>query len=143
MQVRDILGHKGREVLDIAPDATLQDACGRLVEHNIGALVVRTADGRLEGIISERDIVRATAGKGREVLSARVSAHMTKLVQSCAETDAVEDIMETMTNRRLRHVPVLEEGRLVGIVSIGDVVKSRIEETVQEAENLRGYIASS
>lgn len=142
MQVRHILRIKGRQVVDIPAEATLHDACRTLMQHNIGALIVRNSDGTLEGVISERDIVRAAAQTGREALNAAVSEHMTRVVETCAEADSIEDLMETMTNMRLRHLPVMEDGRLSGIVSIGDVVKTRIEETVQEAESLREYIGA-
>jgi len=142
MQVRHILRIKGRQVVDIPADATLHDAARALMQHNIGALIVRRSDGTLEGVISERDIVRAAAQVGCDALKAAVADHMTRVVETCAEADSIEDLMETMTNLRLRHLPVVEEERLVGIVSIGDVVKTRIEETVQEAESLRGYIGA-
>lgn len=142
MQVRHILRIKGRQVVDIPAGATLLDACRTLMQHNIGALIVRRSDGALEGVISERDIVRAAAQSGFEALNAPVSQHMTRVVETCAEADSIEELMETMTNLRLRHLPVVEEERLVGIVSIGDIVKTRIEETVQEAESLRGYISA-
>jgi len=142
MQVRHILRDKGRQVVDIGPEATLQDACRKLVQHNIGALAVRDQKGRLTGLISERDIVRAAAHSGCDSLQAAVSEHMARAVEACCENDSIDDLMETMTHQRLRHLPVVQDGRLSGIVSIGDVVKTRIEETVQEAASLREYIAA-
>lgn len=142
MQVRHILRDKGRQVVEIAPGANLREACRKLIQHNIGALVVRDGNGVLSGLISERDLVRATAHAGCEALNALVSEHMTRTLETCSEMDSIEDLMETMTHRRLRHLPVVENGRLTGIISIGDVVKSRIEETVHEAETLRGYIGA-
>ena len=140
MQVRHILRDKGREVFTVAADATLREAARQLTRRHIGALVIREPDGNL-GVLSERDIVRAIAGDAG-ALDQPVSAHMTRVVETCAESDSIESLMETMTNRRLRHLPVVEESRLCGLVSIGDVVKSRIEETVREAESLREYIAA-
>ena len=142
MQVRHILRDKGREVISISVDATLAEAARLLARKHIGALVVRDRDGALAGILSERDIVRALAEASVNALAHSVSAHMTRTVETCGETDSIEDLMEVMTHRRLRHLPVLEEDQLRGIVSIGDVVKTRIAETVREAENLREYIAA-
>jgi CBS domain-containing protein len=142
MQVRHILRDKGREVVTISADATLSEASRLLARKRIGALVVRDRDGQLSGILSERDIVRAVAEASVNALPQTVSAHMTRSVETCTESDSVDDLMEVMTNRRLRHLPVIEEGRLCGIVSIGDVVKTRIDETVREANTLREYIAA-
>jgi CBS domain-containing protein len=142
MLVRHILRDKGREVVTISADATLSEAARLLARKRIGALVVRDRDGALAGILSERDIVRAVAEASVNALAHSVSAHMTRAIESCRETDSVEDLMETMTHQRLRHLPVIEQERLCGIVSIGDVVKTRIAETVREAETLRGYIAA-
>jgi CBS domain-containing protein len=142
MQVRHILRDKGRQVVDIEPEATLRDACRKLVQHNIGALAVCDRSGRLAGLISERDIVRAAAHGGCEALETRVLEHMARAVEACSETDSIDELMEIMTHHRLRHLPVVQEGQLSGIVSIGDVVKTRIEETVQEAASLREYIAA-
>jgi CBS domain-containing protein len=142
MQVKHILRDKGREVVSISVDATLSEAARLLARKRIGALVVRDRDGALVGILSERDIVRALAEASVNALAHSVSAHMTRAFETCCEADSIEDLMEIMTHRRLRHLPVVEEDRLCGIVSIGDVVKTRIEETVREAETLRGYIAA-
>jgi CBS domain-containing protein len=142
MQVRHLLRDKGREVVTIASDATISEAARLLARRRIGAVVVRHRDGSLAGILSERDIVRAVADDSIAALGQTVGAHMTRSLSTCAEADSVEDIMEQMTRGRFRHVPVLEEDRIVGIVSIGDVVKSRIEETLREAESLREYIAA-
>jgi len=140
--VKHILRDKGREVVSISADATLSEAARLLARKRIGALVVRDRDGALAGILSERDIVRALAEASVNALAHSVSAHMTRAIETCCEADSIEDLMEIMTHRRLRHLPVVEEDRLCGIVSIGDVVKTRIEETVREAETLRGYIAA-
>jgi CBS domain-containing protein len=142
MQVRQILQDKGREVVTIPADATLSKAASLLADKRIGAVVVRGADGALAGILSERDIVRALSEASVSALAHTVSVYMTRDIETCAEGDSIEGLMEVMTRRRLRHLPVLEGGRLCGIVSIGDVVKTRIAETVHEAEALRGYISA-
>jgi len=143
MQVKHILREKGREVVTIAADATLSEAARLLARKRIGAAVVRGADGSIAGILSERDIVRAVADASVNALAESVSSRMTRAVTTCSEADTIEELMELMTHRRFRHVPVLEEERLVGIISIGDVVKTRIAETVREAESLREYIAAA
>jgi CBS domain-containing protein len=142
MQVGEILREKGRDVVTIASDATIADAAKRLAQRRIGALVASDASGGLLGILSERDIVRAVAEHGAAALTQTVGRHMTQVVSTCAEADTVDALMETMTNGRFRHMPVIENGRLCGIVSIGDVVKTRIAETEREAATLRGYIAA-
>jgi CBS domain-containing protein len=144
MQVRHILGLKGREIVSIAAEAKLSDAVGLLARRRIGALVVRGPGGELQGIFSERDIVRAISHESAQALSRPVSHFMTREVATCAETDSIDELMEMMTQGRFRHVPVVDGDRkLIGIVSIGDVVKSRIEETVREAESLREYISAA
>jgi CBS domain-containing protein len=142
MLVKHILGDKGREVVAIAADATLSEAARLLARKRIGAVVVRDASGALAGILSERDVVRAVADGSVAALARPVSAYMTRAVATCVEHDTVQDIMEMMTIGRFRHVPVLDNGLVTGIVSIGDVVKTRIEETVQEAASLREYITA-
>jgi CBS domain-containing protein len=142
MQVRHILRDKGRDVFTISSDATLSEAARLLASKRIGAVIVRGIDGSLAGILSERDIVRALAQASVNALPQSVSNHMTSAVATCCETDSVDDLMEMMTRGRFRHVPVVEEDRITGIVSIGDVVKTRIAETVQEAQSLREYIAA-
>ena len=144
MQVRHILREKGRDIVSIAGDATLSEAACLLARKRIGALIVRGAGGELAGILSERDVVRAVSEQGAGALAQPVSAYMTRDVATCGETDSVDDLMEMMTRGRFRHVPVVDdEERLQGIVSIGDVVKSRIEETTREAATLREYISAA
>jgi CBS domain-containing protein len=143
MLVRHILREKGRDVVTIASDATLSEAARLLARKRIGALVVREQGGALKGILSERDIVRAVAEASVAALAQTVAQHMTSSVESCSESDSIEDLMELMTHRRFRHVPVMEDDRLTGIISIGDVVKTRIAETVEEVTVLRQYIAAS
>jgi CBS domain-containing protein len=142
MQVRHILRDKGREVITIPIDATLSEAACLMASKRIGAVVVRERDGSLGGILSERDIVRALARASVNALPQAVSLYMTRAVATCCEDDSVDDLMEMMTRGRFRHVPVVNEDRLTGIVSIGDVVKTRIAETVQEAQSLREYITA-
>jgi len=144
MQVRHILHGKGRDVMAITSGATLCDAAKLLTEKRIGALVVKDESGRLTGIISERDLVRAIAEGGAAAMSDKVGDHMTLEPETCTEADTVESVMEVMTRGRFRHVPVLDEGmQLCGMISIGDVVKTRIAETVSEAAALRDYISAT
>lgn len=143
MTVRLLLQKKSGSLVTISPDAPLTQAVDSLAEHRIGAIVAVGADGRLEGILSERDVVRILAEKGTEVLSSPVSSVMTRAVVTCAPDDAIPVIMERMTRGRFRHVPVVENGRLTGIISIGDVVKHRVEEMERESAELRDYIMTA
>jgi CBS domain-containing protein len=142
MLVSHILNEKGRDVLAIPPEVTLFEAARVLTLNRIGALVIRDPRGALAGIISERDIVRAIAEEGAAALALTVGERMTKDVATCEENDTIAEIMETMTRCRFRHMPVVESGRIAGIVSIGDVVKIRIAETLREAQALKDYIAA-
>lgn len=144
MQVIDILRHKGRDVTSLPADANLSDATILLAAKRIGAVVIRDEAGGIAGILSERDVVRALAAESVRALALPVAKYMTRPVATCVEADTVDDLMEMMTQGRFRHVPVLDaQGQLCGIISIGDVVKSRIEETQREATNLRQYIAAA
>lgn len=134
-----MLRRKGHEVATVAPTATVEQLVATLGEHNIGAAVV-TDDERLIGIVSERDVVRRLRDRGAELLSAAVAEIMTADVLTCAPGDTVDQLAEIMTERRIRHMPVTEDGRLVGIVSIGDVVKSRISQLETDREQLESYI---
>lgn len=141
MRIREILRHKGSMVATVRPDATVRELLGALAEHNIGAIVV-SPDGRtIVGIASERDVVRRMHERGADLLGAPVSEIMTAEVRSCGPDDDVDGLRRTMTEHRIRHVPVLEDGALAGIVSIGDVVKSSIGELEAEREHLVGYIS--
>ena len=143
MNVENILRSKGREVATIGPNETIGAAVKELISRNIGALVV-SADGQgVDGIISERDIVHALADRGAELLARSVGEVMTRRVITCDPSDSVEKLMAEMTNRRLRHFPVVQDGRLSGIVSIGDVVKNRLDEVEYEARSLRSFIAGA
>ena len=142
MNVDSILRSKGNSVEHVAPTMSVYDLCGRLHELGIGALVV-SADGQhVEGIVSERDVIRLIARGGADVLDKPISEIMVRDVVTCERSDDIATLMETMTDRRIRHLPVVEQKALIGIVSIGDVVKYRIRETEQEATALREYIAS-
>lgn len=142
MIVRAILDSKGHQVISVAPDATLTFAIKLLTERRIGAVLVMT-DDRIDGILSERDIVRAIGERGAAALDEKVSAIMTRKVVLCQPADPVSEIMEKMTSGKFRHLPVIDEGRLVGLISIGDVVKSRVSEYEHEQEALREYIATA
>ena len=143
MLVSQILNEKGREVLGIQPEATLQDAAAVLTRNRVGALIIRGDGGKLTGIISERDIVRAISEYGPAALTLQVRARMTNEVAVCEENDTIAEIMETMTRCRFRHMPVMQNGKVTGIISIGDVVKTRIDETLREAQALKEYIATA
>jgi len=143
MTVNQILSQKGSRVFTIEPAATLATAVQMLVERRIGALVVTGADGRIVGIISERDIVRVLGEKGTAALGAPVAEAMTRKVVTCGHNETIAEIMERMTGGKFRHVPVIEQGRLVGIVSIGDVVKARLGELEHEHDALREYIRTA
>jgi CBS domain-containing protein len=142
MKVSHILQEKGRDVVTVAATVTIAEATKLLAAKRIGAVIVRDAGGAVGGILSERDIVRALAKSGADCLSHKVADYMTRDVVTCSEADSVDDLMEQMTRGRFRHLPVVEDRQLIGIVSIGDVVKTRIAETVFEAESLRAYIAT-
>src|SRR5690554_3507139 len=141
MNVAAILKHKGRDVATIPPTLTLVEAARRLTQRRIGALVVVDEDGGIAGILSERDIVRALAEEGTKCLDRPVAETMTREVVTCHESDTLDELMSMMTTRRFRHMPVLAGGDLVGIVSIGDVVKHHVAEIEMEATAMRAYIA--
>jgi CBS domain-containing protein len=143
MNVKTILSLKGSHVTTIDPTATLEAAVAILAKHRIGALVVLGADQRVIGILSERDIVRALAELGASALTTPLAQVMTRKVVTCGEAETVGAIMERMTTGKFRHVPVLEQDRLVGIVSIGDVVKHRLSEIEHESAALRDYIQTA
>jgi CBS domain-containing protein len=143
MTVKAIVDAKGSKVVSIEPTANLSTAAALLAEHGIGALLVYGPEHRIAGILSERDIVRALAHRGAAALEEPVGQVMTRKVVTCAPAETVGDIMERMTSGKFRHVPVLDEGRLVGIVSIGDVVKFRLHEMEAESAALRDYIQTA
>jgi CBS domain-containing protein len=141
MLVAEILKDKGEAVYSIQPDAPLAKACGELDRMRVGALMVCDGD-RVVGVLSERDVVRGIARDGAAALKRPVSEFMTADVVFAAPAETVAILMGRMTDRRIRHLPVLRDGRLAGVVSIGDVVKCQIAEATQEAESLRTYIAA-
>ena len=141
MQVSAVLQNKGSGVHTIRPEATIAAAVERLRELGIGALVVSRNGRTVDGILSERDIVHGLADRGAALMDAAVSEAMTARVRTCRRSDLVADVMGDMTTHRIRHVPVVENGALAGMISIGDVVKSRLDEITHEAEALREYIA--
>jgi CBS domain-containing protein len=142
MTVRAILNAKGHNVLSVQPDAKLSAAVKILSERRIGAVLVMSGT-RVDGILSERDIVRVLGERGASALDEPVSAVMTRKVVNCRPSDTVAGLMEVMTSGKFRHLPVIENDRLVGLVSIGDVVKLRVQEYETEQEALRDYIKTA
>jgi CBS domain-containing protein len=140
MLVKNILVGKRGNVVTIEPTADLTAAVKLLAERRIGAVVILGADNRIVGILSERDIVRVLAQHGPTALNQPVGQVMTRDVKTCSEDDTIGGLMSRMTTGKFRHMPVVEQGRLIGIVSIGDVVKNRVEEIEHEAEALRDYV---
>ena len=143
MNVSIILAGKGREIVTIEPNASLTDAVHLLADKRIGAALILGADRRIAGIISERDIVWALAERGAAALEEPVSRTMTRKVETCTEGESVANIMERMTAGRFRHMPVVDQGRLVGIVSIGDIVKHRVQEMERDSVAMRDYILTA
>jgi CBS domain-containing protein len=143
MTVSIILAGKGRDVVTIDPNASLAAAVELLAEKRIGALIIVGADRRIVGILSERDIVRALAEQGRKALDEPVSVAMTRKVSTCHERETIASIMERMTLGKFRHVPVVDQGRLAGIISIGDVVKHRLGEVERDSAAMRDYILTA
>jgi CBS domain-containing protein len=142
MSVAEILRGKPSRLIGLTEDRSVAEAAQLLTQEKIGAVVVRNAGGEMVGILSERDIVRAIARQGPAVIGQPIVGLMTRDVICCAPEDTVADVMAKMTERRFRHLPVRQNGRLIGMVSIGDVVKARVEEAEGEAAQLREYIAS-
>jgi CBS domain-containing protein len=145
MKVSDILRSKGGDVVTVGPETSVRDLVALLRQHNIGAVVV-TQDDRVTGIVSERDVVRGLADStadSSEVLDRRVADIMTSDVATVAEDADAPDLARVMTDRRIRHLPVVTDGRLVGIVSIGDMVKSRIDELQFERDQLESYVSNA
>jgi CBS domain-containing protein len=143
MTVSTILADKGRNVISIEPVATLADAVTLLAQKRIGAALILGADRRIVGILSERDIVRALAGRGIAALDEPVSRTMTRDVETCTEGEEVAILMERMTRGKFRHMPVVDQGRVIGLVSIGDIVKHRVGEMERESAALRDYIQTA
>ncbi|HEV2428084.1 MAG TPA: CBS domain-containing protein [Acidimicrobiales bacterium] len=142
MRVANLLSTKGRDVTTIDESGTVAEAVALLKEHRIGALVVTGEGSPLAGILSERDVVRALAERGAAILDERVADLMTAEVTTCTEATTVTDLMGLMTAHRIRHVPVVADGVLIGMVSIGDVVKARFEELEGEKRDLLDYVSA-
>lgn len=140
MRISDVLGAKSsHEVVTISPDAGVRELISSLAEHNVGALIVSTDGSTVDGIVSERDVVRHLHHDGT-VINNTVGAIMTVAVETCDEDTPLDDLMKMMTDRRIRHVPVVHEGNLVGIISIGDVVKHKIDQLEFERDQLDHYV---
>lgn len=140
MLVSDILSRKGTEVITISQQDTVAHATSLLAQHKFGVLVISSNGSTIDGIISERDIVRGLAETGGDVLTQEVSTIMTSQVFTCATGDSVEDLMSQMTDKRIRHLPVATDGELGGLISIGDVVKARVSDLEEEARHMENYI---
>jgi CBS domain-containing protein len=141
-KVSSVLKHKGHDVVTVTPRQTVKWVVKLLVQNRIGAVPVINEDGQLVGIISERDIIRGMSEHADAVLTLAADQLMSRLVKTCSAEDELDDLMEVMTLQRIRHLPVIQDGALHGIVSIGDVVKQRLEVVLSEAEQLRNYIRS-
>ena len=141
MFVSDILKGKGTSIISVTSNQSVEKALALLAQHRIGAVLVMDAGGSIAGILSERDLVRAMSSLGKAMFDQKVGDLMTSAVVTCTSKDPVAAIEAMMTSQRFRHVPVVEEGRLIGMISIGDVVKARIEEAEAEVDALRRYIA--
>ena len=143
MKIRDVLSSKASGVvITIEPDATVRDLLRLLAEHNVGALIVSSDGTSVEGIVSERDVVRRLVERD-DLLTSPVSSIMTDVVETVDDQSLVDDLMKTMTERRIRHVPVVTNGRLTGIISIGDIVKQRIDQLEFERDQLDSYVHRS
>lgn len=140
MKIEDVIRKKGTAVVTIAPTATVAELVDLLGRNNIGAVVVSGDGSTISGIVSERDVVRHLASDGADVLTQPVSAIMTPEVKTCAAEDSLEDTAHTMTYSRIRHLPVVKDGKLAAIISIGDVVKYRIDQLTDERNHLLGYL---
>ncbi len=141
MSVSHILKSKGRDVITASPKDTLGSIAQTLAANRIGAIVVLSESGEIEGIVSERDVVRCLAAEGAKALDVPVAKIMTKGVKTCSEDDSETELMALMTENRIRHLPVVDKGKLTGMISIGDVVKFRIEAIEREAAEMKAYIA--
>ncbi|MHC5653002.1 CBS domain-containing protein [Stappia sp.] len=141
MTVAAILNEKGREVTTASEGATMREICATLAQHKIGAIVIAGAGAGISGILSERDVVRAISQDGPEALDKAVSDYMTRKVVTCQAHESINSVMARMSGGRFRHVPVVKDGKLDGLISIGDVVKYRIAQIEREAEDMRNYIA--
>ncbi|MBM3646929.1 MAG: CBS domain-containing protein [Alphaproteobacteria bacterium] len=142
MFVSDILSQKGSEIFSVGPRSSVAEIAWQISDRRVGSLLVLDVDGSVAGIVSERDLVRALATHGREALVLEARQIMTREVVTCDPDDSIDEIMQIMTNGRFRHLPVVRRGELLGLVSIGDVVKARLEEARHETEALKAYIVA-
>jgi len=144
MTVRVLMQYRGNsgEVISVTPETTVEELTRVLVEHRIGAVLVRDEDGTIRGLISERDVIHGIAEHGRGTTQLKVSELMSTDLITCGCDDSIDSVMSMMTDHRVRHVPIMDGGALAGIISIGDVVKYRIEQTEREAQQLREYITA-
>ena len=142
MFVSDILSQKGNAIFTVAPAASVAEVSQQLSARRIGSVLVLDADGSVAGIVSERDLVKALARHGAKALELEARQVMTRDVVTCDPDDSIDRVMQTMTEGRFRHIPVVRRGQLLGLVSIGDVVKARLEETRHETEALKAYIVA-
>lgn len=142
MRIQDVLRQKGNAVASVRPSATIVELLALLAEHRVGALIVADKDEAMVGIVSERDVVRRLNERGPDLLDEPVSAIMTTDVHTCRSVDLIDDLMRSMTEQRIRHIPVVDDaGAVAGIVSIGDIVKHRMDELETERRQLEDYIA--
>ena len=141
MSVSHILKHKGRDVITAKPEATMKQVAEMLGSKRIGAVIISSGNDKIDGIVSERDIVRAIGLDGAAALEKPVSSVMTRDVRSCGDDDTETELMALMTKHRIRHLPVVNNGKLSGMISIGDVVKFRIEQIERDAEDMKAYIS--
>ena len=141
MSVSHILKHKGRDVITASPEATVKQVAEMLSAKRIGAVIISSGNDKIDGIVSERDIVRAIGLEGAAALEKPVSSVMTKDVRSCGDEDTETELMALMTRHRIRHLPVVNQGKLSGMISIGDVVKFRIEQIERDAADMKAYIS--
>lgn len=142
MSVSEMLEGKSKNIITASRDDTVASVAGLLAKHRIGAIIICDKSGKVEGILSERDIVRDIASDGAGALDTKVSQCMTKKVMSCKREDTIDHVMAIMTENHFRHMPVVENGKLAGIISIGDVVKRKIKQAEMDAQDMRDYIAS-
>ena len=143
MSIATILKDKGGDVIRVAPDVLVRDVVRTLGEHGIGAILVMDPSGRILGILSERDIISGLAKQGVAAMELAASALMTEIRWTIAPNESIADAMRIMTDHRVRHLPVMEDGTLVGVVSIGDIVKARIQQQAHEVEHLRAYVGGT
>ncbi len=143
MSVSHILKHKGGDIVTASQSDSVKSIAETLAKKRIGAVIITDANGKIAGIVSERDVVRCLAEKGGEALLLNVAAIMTKNVKTCSVTDSETELMAMMTENRIRHLPVVAQGNLVGMISIGDVVKFRIEAIERDAADMKAYIAGA